>query len=182
MWAVRHGITLLRLSMGAIFLGFGVLKFFPHVSPAQDVATATLSRLTLHLVPPDVGIVLIGSLESLIGLGLITGRNMRMTIWLLGFELIGILSPLVLLPGRLFTGPHHAPNIVGQYVLKDVMLAAAVVVLAATLRGGHLVSGPQKPSSEAPPVPDSHTLALETLVLAPDGEVADSYQQEPVVA
>jgi uncharacterized membrane protein YkgB len=54
-------------------------------------------------------------------------------------ELIGILSPLVLLPGRLFTGPDHAPNIVGQYVLKDLILAAVVVVFIATHRGGKLV-------------------------------------------
>jgi uncharacterized membrane protein YphA (DoxX/SURF4 family) len=139
-WAIRRGIPLLRLSTGAIFLGFGILKFFPHVSPAQNLATATLSRLTVGLVPPSLGIILIASLESFIGVCLITGRNLRLTMWLLCLELVGILSPLVLLPGRLFTGPDHAPNIVGQYVLKDLILAAVVVVLIATHRDGTLVS------------------------------------------
>jgi putative oxidoreductase len=135
-WAVRHGLALLRLSTGAIFLVFGALKFFPHVSPAQNLATATLSRLTVGLVPASVGIILIASLETVIGVLLITGRKPRLVVWLLCIELIGILSPLVLLPGRLFTGPDHAPNIVGQYVLKDLILVSVVVVFIATHRGG----------------------------------------------
>ena len=35
-WMARHGITLLRLSLGFIFLWFGLLKFFPGLSPAQE--------------------------------------------------------------------------------------------------------------------------------------------------
>jgi putative oxidoreductase len=139
-WAIRRGLALLRLSTGLIFLVFGVLKFFPNVSPAQSLATATLSRLTIGLVPASVGIYLIASLETVIGVLLITGRKPRLVVWLLCIELIGILSPLVLLPGRLFTGPDHAPNIVGQYVLKDLILAAVVVVFIATHRGGKLVA------------------------------------------
>lgn len=155
-WAIRHGIGLLRLTMGVIFLGFGILKFFPHLSPAQYLATATLSRLTVGLIPPSVGIILIASLESFIGVCLITGRKPRLTAWLLCIELVGILSPLVLLPGRLFTGPDHAPNITGQYVLKDLILAAVVVVFIATLRGGKFVG--EKRGDPVSPVqdPDSH--------------------------
>ncbi|HSO98831.1 MAG TPA: DoxX family membrane protein [Solirubrobacteraceae bacterium] len=161
--AIRHGIAVLRLSMGVIFLGFGILKFFPHVSPAQDLATATLSRLTLGLVGPSVGIVLIATLESFIGACLIAGRLMRLTVWLLTIELVGILSPLVLLPGRLFTGPHHAPNIVGQYVLKDLILAAVVVVLMATLKG-RLAPRCDEVTHKAVPAPDSHTFDLSAAV------------------
>lgn len=32
---VRHSLTALRLAIGAVFLGFGVLKFFPGVSPRR---------------------------------------------------------------------------------------------------------------------------------------------------
>ena len=57
---------------------------------------------------------------------------------LLGVQLIGILSPLVLLTARLFDGPHGAPTLEGQYVLKDVILVAAALVIAATVGGGRL--------------------------------------------
>jgi len=33
-WMARHGITLLRISLGVVFLWFGMLKFFPGLSPA----------------------------------------------------------------------------------------------------------------------------------------------------
>jgi uncharacterized membrane protein YphA (DoxX/SURF4 family) len=139
-WAINDAVipTYDPVAEGAIFPGVGILKFFPRVSPAQNLSTATLSGLTVGLVPPRVGIILIASLESFIGVCLITGRKLRLTIWLLCIELVGILSPLVLLPGRLFT-PDHAPNIVGQYVLKDLILTAAVVVFISALRDGKLV-------------------------------------------
>ena len=61
---------------------------------------------------------------------------------------VGILSPLVLLPERLFAGPYGAPTLEGQYVLKDVILVAAGMVIAAvTFRGGRLVRGDLPPSS-----------------------------------
>jgi len=53
-WLVAHSIAILRISLGAVFLGFGALKFFPGVSPAQGLVEATTNILTLGLVPgPD---------------------------------------------------------------------------------------------------------------------------------
>lgn len=137
-WLVRHSIAVLRISLGAVFLGFGVLKFFPHVSPAQSIATQTVEMIDFGFVPASIFIVLIATLECAIGLCFITGKFLRIAVWLLLFELIGILSPLVLLPSELFTGPFHAPNLLGQYVLKDVVLAGAGMVITATLRRGGL--------------------------------------------
>lgn len=51
-----------------------------------------------------------------------------------GVGVLGILSPLVLLPARLFNGPDHMPTLEGQYVLKDVILLAATMVIATTVR------------------------------------------------
>lgn len=147
-WLVAHSLTLLRLSLGAVFLGFGALKLFPGVSPAQDLVTTTTKILTFGLVPGSVALAGVAVLECLIGVCLISGRALRPAIYLLGMELVGILSPVVLLTARLFSGPHHAPTLEGQYVLKDIILVAATLVLAATLRGGRLEtvrsqSGPQ---------------------------------------
>ncbi len=59
---------------------------------------------------------------------------------MLAAQLVGILSPLLIEPGRLFSGPHGAPTLEGQYVLKDLILVAAGMVIAAgTFRGGRLV-------------------------------------------
>ena len=41
-------ITALRISLGLVFLGFGVLKFFPGMSPAAELAERTIGALTLR--------------------------------------------------------------------------------------------------------------------------------------
>jgi putative oxidoreductase len=144
-WLVRYSITALRISMGAVILGFGFLKYFPGVSPAEDLALATTHLLTFGLVPAvvpnSVAIALIATLECAIGLLLIAGRWLRLTIFLLAVQLAGILSPAVLLAGRMFAGPHYMPTLEGQYVLKDVILLAAAMVIATTVRGGAITDG-----------------------------------------
>ncbi len=143
-WLIAHSIAILRVSMGSIFLAFGVLKFFPGVSPAQGLVEKTIDILMLGLIPGGVALVLVATLECVIGLCLISGRALRGAVYLLGVQLLGILSPLVLLTARLFDGPHGAPTLEGQYVLKDIILVAAALVLAATLGGARLTSKPDE--------------------------------------
>lgn len=143
-WLVRHSITLLQVSMGIIIFGYGVLKYFPGLSPAEDLVGTTMHLLTFGLVPHRVALVLVATLECAIGLSLIIGRvrtgpvsvrnRLRVTIFLLVVWLMGVLSPVVLLPMRLFSGPDHAPSLEGQYVLKDIVFLTASLVIATTLR------------------------------------------------
>jgi uncharacterized membrane protein YphA (DoxX/SURF4 family) len=149
---VGHSTDVLRVAFGAVFLGFGMLKFFPGVSPAESLVIATTDKLTLGLIPGHVALVGIAALECFIGICMLLGRWMRLAIWLLALQFVGILAPLVLLPGRLFGGPHHAPTLEGQYVLKDVILVAAGMVIAATtFRGGRLVREDRPPVAPAEP-------------------------------
>jgi len=141
-WLITHSIATLRISLGAVFLAFGALKFFPGVSPAQSLVERTTDILLLGMVPGAVALALVATLECVIGLCLITGRAMRPAIYLLAIQLIGILSPVLLLSGRLFHGPHGAPTLEGQYVLKDVILVGAALVLAATATGARLTHEP----------------------------------------
>ena len=139
-WLIAHSIAILRISIGAVLVAFGVLKFFPGVSPAQELVETTTSMLTLGLIPGATALVLVALLETLGGLWLISGRGMRGAVYLLAAQLVGIMSPLVLLPGRLFAGPHGAPTLEGQYVLKDVIIVGAALVLIATLSGARLAA------------------------------------------
>jgi putative oxidoreductase len=130
-----HSIALLRITVGLVILAFGVLKFFPGVSPVEELTKMTTDKLTFGLVPGHIAIVVVAALESLIGLLLISGRFLRLAVYLLFGQLIGILAPLVLFTGRLFAGPHHAPTLEGQYVIKDLILVASGFVVASTLPG-----------------------------------------------
>jgi putative oxidoreductase len=154
-WLVTYSIAILRVSVGAVFLVFGLLKFFPGVSPAQGLVEKTTGVLTLGLVPGSVALAFVATLESIIGLCLIANRRVRLAVYLLVFELIGILSPLVLLPGRMFHGPHGAPTLEGQYVLKDLIVVGAALVLATSVRGARFASEPEEcdvPSTATPGV------------------------------
>jgi len=137
---VRHSVSALRIVLGATFLGFGLLKYFPDVSPAQALATDTIDTLTVGLIGPSVSIYVVATLECFIGICFLAGRGMRVAIWLLAAQFVGILSPLLLDSGELFSGPHNAPTLEGQYVLKDfILVAAGMVIAAGTFRGGRMV-------------------------------------------
>ncbi|HEX5349011.1 MAG TPA: hypothetical protein VFW64_18175 [Pseudonocardiaceae bacterium] len=141
-WLMRYSLAALRISMGAVVLGFGILKYFPGVSPAQDLVLATTHMLSFGLVPTvvpsGVAMALVATLECTIGVLLLSGLWPRLAVLLLTSWLAGILSPVLLLPARIFAGPHHMPTLEGQYVLKDLILVAAAMAIATTVRGGAL--------------------------------------------
>ncbi|MEV0125087.1 DoxX family protein [Streptomyces sp. NPDC050703] len=127
----RRGPALLRVCVGMVFLCFGVLKFFPAASPAEGVAVRATTKLTLGLLPPDMTLPMLAAGETAIGLGLVTGVLLRLA--LVGFfaHMAGVFSALVLLPGEMWQGGMPVPTLAGQYVIKNVILVAACLVVAA---------------------------------------------------
>lgn len=83
----------LRVGLGVIFLWFGVLKFFPGLSPAEN-----LVRNTIYFFDPDIFIPVLAAWEALIGVGLITGKLMRLTLLFLFLQMPGTALPLLILP------------------------------------------------------------------------------------
>ena len=143
-WLARYSLSFLRFGMGVVFLWFGALKFFPGASPATDLAVRTIGVLTFGLIPANVSLLLLASLETAIGLGFLTGRYMRLTLALLVFQMAGTLTPLALFPGEAFTYLPFAPTLEGQYIIKNVVLIGAGLVIGATVRGGHIIAEPHE--------------------------------------
>jgi len=85
----------------------------------------------------------------------------------LGVQLLGALSPLLLLAGEMFSGPHRAPSLEGQYVIKDVVLVSAGMVIAATVRGGRLVAGPKGTPPGARAIPPRAAEAIRPAMPTP---------------
>ena len=131
----RWSVPALRVALGAVFLGFGVLKFFPGASPAEEIAGRTVETLTLGLVPAPTAVILVAVMETFIGLTLVTGRLLRVGLVVLAVALVGILSPVALFGDELFG---HGMTLLGQYVLKDVVLVAGASVVAAVALGARL--------------------------------------------
>lgn len=141
-WMADNGITLLRISVGIVFVWFGVLKFVPGLSPADELATRTIATLSFGLVQPDVSRPTLALWETLIGLGLISGRFMRATLLLLFLQMVGTVTPLFLFPAETWSQFPIAPTLEGQYIIKNIVLVSAGLVIGATVRGGGLVDDP----------------------------------------
>jgi uncharacterized membrane protein YphA (DoxX/SURF4 family) len=137
-WMARRGVVLLRAALGIVFVWFGFLKFFPGLSPVQTLAIDTINVLTFGLMPVGRSIILLASLECVIGLGLISGKFMRLTLLLLAFQMLGAASPLLIFLGEAFVAFPYAPTLEGQYIIKNLVLVSAGIVIGATVRGGRL--------------------------------------------
>ncbi|GAA1842452.1 DoxX family membrane protein [Agromyces salentinus] len=119
----------LRISLGLVFLVFGVLKFFPGVSPVEGLVGRTWNALSFGVIDGSAAMILTGALETFVGLALVTGLLLRIGLLVLAGTFIGIFSPLVLFGSEAFGAT--GPTLTGQYILKDVVLVAAAMVVAA---------------------------------------------------
>ena len=135
----RYGILFLRISLGIVFLWFGFLKFFPGLSPAQALSTRTIEKLTFGILKPNVSIIILAVWETLIGIGLISGKFLRATLFLLFAQMMGTMTPLILFPVETFTKIPYAPTLEGQYIIKNLVLISAGLVVGATVRGGRII-------------------------------------------
>ena len=134
-WMANYGLLILRISLGIVFLWFGLLKFFKGLSPAED-----LVRNTVYFIDPDVFIPILAAWESLIGIGLITGKFLRVTILLLFLQMPGTALPLLILPEKVWTIFPYGLTLEGQYIVKNLVLIGAGLVIGATVRGGRILS------------------------------------------
>lgn len=142
-WLADHSIDVLRISLGVVILGFGALKFFPGVSPAEGLVEATVDTLTLGLIDGRLAVVTTAVIEVLLGLALVTGRFLKPAMVVFAGWIAGVMAPLVLFFGEMF--PAGGPTLEAQYVLKDVVfLAAGMVVAAKTLGARFSVNEPDE--------------------------------------
>jgi uncharacterized membrane protein YkgB len=148
LWMARYGVRLLRLSLGVIYLWFGAIKFIPGASPAEDLALRTIEKLTLGWVDGETALPILAVWEVLIGLGLISRIFIRVTLLLLALQMIGTLSPLFFFPRETFTVFPVVPTLEGQYILKNLVIASAGLVIGATVSGEEKVAVPDEIGEE----------------------------------
>ncbi|MFL5430903.1 MAG: DoxX family membrane protein [Myxococcales bacterium] len=142
-WMAASGIVLLRVSLGIVFLWFGALKFVPGMSPAEHLAGDTMARLCFGLIDPKAALIVLAFWETAVGVLLVLGVHLRVALVLLLLQMAGTLTPLALFPSVTFTRFPFEPTMEGQYILKNLVLISAAIVIGGTLRGGSLVAQPR---------------------------------------
>src|SRR5690606_9168934 len=134
-WMKNNGLRLLRLSIGIIFFWFGFLKYFEGLSPAEDIATKTIDTMTFGILSEKVILYGLATWEVLIGIGLIFKIFLRETLLLLYLQMIGTFMPVFLFPDEVFAVFPYSLTIEGQYIIKNLVVMSAGIVLGATVRG-----------------------------------------------
>jgi putative oxidoreductase len=128
-----HPVALpaLRILLGLIFVWFGGLK----VTGSSPVAAMVAG--TLPFANPDLVVPVLGGVEVLLGLALVTGLGLRIALPALVAHLAGTFLTFVMLPGQMFRDSD--PLLLtqsGEFVAKNLVLVCAGLVLIAHGRTG----------------------------------------------
>lgn len=126
---MNQTIKLIRLSLGIIFLWYGMLKFFPTLSPAEELATRTIDIMFFGLINPLLSIKLLAILEISIGIGFLFGFYTRVVVLVFIGHMICTFAPLFLLPELSFTHAPFAFTLVGQYIVKNIVFILAGILI-----------------------------------------------------
>jgi uncharacterized membrane protein YphA (DoxX/SURF4 family) len=126
----RVSPAVLRVCIGLIFCWFGILKFFPGASAAEGFAISAMTEMAMGLIPAPACLLLLAVLETGIGLALLTGFLLRWALAAFFLHMAGVFLSLLVLPD---TAWHTAavPTLEGQYVIKNIVLVAACLHIAA---------------------------------------------------
>lgn len=126
--ARRYGVTTLRIALGIVFVWFGALKVVD-ASPVSD--------LVADIVPvlgDRAAVIVVGIAELMVGAGLITGWAIRLTLGLFFVQMLGTFTVLVAKPGVSFQGGNPLRlTVLGEFVVKNLVLLTAGLVVAATI-------------------------------------------------
>jgi uncharacterized membrane protein YphA (DoxX/SURF4 family) len=122
-------LTVLRCSIGIIYIWFGMLKFFHGYSPAEDLAINTIHKLTAGLIPAQTSIILLAIWETALGLLLILGFQTKKVLLFLVLHMVCTFTPLLFFPDVSFKIAPYGFTLVGQYIMKNIIIISAAWVL-----------------------------------------------------
>ncbi|WP_370095643.1 DoxX family membrane protein [Winogradskyella sp.] len=125
---------ILAICIGLVYFWFGILKFFPGLSPAESLAKDTITILTFNLIPPEISILLLALWETLVGLMLILNVYRRPTLYFMLVHVAFTFTPLFFFTNQSFTTPPYAFTLLGQYIFKNIIIIGAFWTLHKQLK------------------------------------------------
>ena len=134
-WVNGHALDMLRISIGVVYVWFGSLKFLPRLSPADQLAKDTIQLITFGLFSSTTSIILLAIWETSLGILLIVGFWRRSVFFLLICHMVCTFVPLFFFVDLSFTTSPYAFTLVGQYIMKNIIIICAALVLNAYANG-----------------------------------------------
>ncbi len=127
-------VPVARFGLFVVFFWFGILKVFG-LSPATPLVQALFEH-TISFMPFSTFIILFGLFECLIGILFIIKGYERVVIPLLFIHMITTFMPLLLLPTETWQA-FLIPTLEGQYIIKNLVIIATAIGIAAHLHPMH---------------------------------------------
>ncbi len=128
-WLKHHGVNYLRYSLAVIFIWLGILKPL-NLSPASELVAHTV-----YWFSPTWFVAFLGWWEVLIGVCFLFKPLLRVAIGLMALQMAGTFLPLILLPEVVYGPiPFFTLTLEGQYIIKNLVLIAAAMVIGSTVR------------------------------------------------
>lgn len=124
----RYGHLLHRVSLGSLFVWFGLLKPFGHAT------TTSLLAHTVYWGDPARVVPWLGWWEVAIGACLIYRAAVRVALLLLAVRLPGTILALFLHPEICFLKVPYLPTPEGQYLIKDLVLIFAAISIGGSVK------------------------------------------------
>lgn len=119
--------SFIKICIGLVYLWFGGLKFFPELSPAEGLATDTISQLTLGILPANVSIIMLAALEVGIGIFFLLNIHPKKVAFVTLGHLLCTFTPLFFFNEISFNGYPIFLTLVGQYIIKNLIIVAALL-------------------------------------------------------
>jgi uncharacterized membrane protein YkgB len=126
----KISIPAARIALFVVFFWFGLLKVVG-LSPAGPLVHALFDQ-TIHFMSFSTFYVLFALFECLIGILFLIPGAERVVLPLLLFHMCTTFLPLVFLPHDTWQAP-LVPTLEGQYIIKNLVLLAAAIAIAAHL-------------------------------------------------
>jgi len=136
------GVAALRVSLGVVFVWFGLLKVLD-VSPVAG----PVSR-TVYWFDPDVIVPLLGVLEIAVGSLLVLNRLVRVALAIFVGQVVGTFLVFLILPDVVFReGNPLLLTVEGEFVIKNLVLIAGGMVVGSRVRPIRATPRDNQPSS-----------------------------------
>lgn len=119
----------MSVTIGIVYLWFGMLKFFPGLSPAEGLAQETIRLLTFDILAPSWSIALLAIWETGLGLLLISGLFKRLAIPLALIHIALTFTPMLFFPEQVFAISPFSLTLLGQYITKNIIIAGGLVLI-----------------------------------------------------
>ncbi|MCA9377158.1 hypothetical protein H6763_00195 [Candidatus Nomurabacteria bacterium] len=115
-----------RISLFLVYFWFGILKVFS-LSPADEIVLH-LHQVTIPFIPFDLFFIALGLFETLLGIAFLIPKITKYAIPVMMAHMFTTMLPLLLLPQYVWDG-FLVPNLLGQYILKNVVLISLGLML-----------------------------------------------------